>query len=217
MARTADGRAAVTPAADVPVPHDITGRAVPSAVRTDASPAIDGAESPAEYAGRARAKRPRNPLAGPYGHPLHAIAITLPIGAWTASIVFDVIAFFVDDASAFTTGAAVLVAIGLVGAFAAALLGFLDYGQIPAGTRARMVATVHMVANLVAMALFAVSLVIRWFAGFDEISVFAFVVSLIAMAIVGGSGALGGELAYHFGVRVADEDEQARVFGAKRR
>jgi uncharacterized membrane protein len=74
-----------------------------------------------------------------------------------------------------------------------------------------------MVANLLAMLLFAVSLVIRWFTGLDEISVPAFVVSLVAMAIVGGSGALGGELAYHFGVRVADEDEQARIFGARRR
>jgi uncharacterized membrane protein len=109
------------------------------------------------------------------------------------------------------------VAIGLVGAAAAALLGFLDYSQIPAGTRARGVATVHMIANLFAMLLFAVSLVIRWFTGLDEISVPAFIVSLVAMAIVGGSGALGGELAYHFGVRVADEDEQARVFGARRR
>jgi uncharacterized membrane protein len=213
VARAADRGAAAT----VDVPHDITGRAVPSAVEADASPAIGGAESPAEYAGRARAKRPRNPLAGPYGHPLHAIAITLPIGAWTASIVFDLIAFFVDDHGAFTTGAAVLVAIGLVGAVAAVILGFLDYSQIPAGTRARVVATIHMVANLIAMALFAVSLLIRWFVGLDEISVFAFVVSLVAMAIVGGSGALGGELAYHFGVRVADEDEQARVFGARRR
>lgn len=213
MAGTTEGRATATAAA----PHDITGRAVRSAVATDASPTIDGAESPLEYAGRARAKRPRNPLAGPYGHPLHAIAITLPIGAWTASIVFDVIAFFVDDPGVFTTGAAVLVAIGLVGAVAAALLGFLDYSQIPTGTRARVVATIHMVANLGAMVLFAVGLAIRWFVGFDEISVVAFVVSLVAMAIVGGSGALGGELAYHFGVRVADEDEQARVFGAKRR
>jgi uncharacterized membrane protein len=214
MAGKTDGRATATA---VPVPHDITGRAVPSAVRTDGSPTIDGAESPAEYAGRARAKRPRNPLAGPYGHPLHAIAITLPIGAWTASLVFDVIAFFVDDPSALTMGAALLVAIGLVGSFAAALLGFLDYSQIPSGTRARAIATIHMVANLLAMVLFAGSLAIRWFVGLDEISVFAFVVSLVAMAIVGGSGALGGELAYHFGVRVADEDEQARVFGAKRR
>lgn len=215
MAGTTD-RGATAPNG-VAAPHDITGRAVPSAVLTDASPTIDGAESPAEYAGRARAKRPRNPLAGPYGHPLHAIAITLPIGAWTASLVFDVIAFFVDDPGVFTTGAAVLVAIGLVGAVAAALLGFLDYSQIPSGTRARTIATIHMLANLLAMAIFAAGLAIRWFGGVDEVSIVAFVLSIVGMAIVGGSGALGGELAYHFGVRVADEDEQARIFGAKRR
>lgn len=180
------------------------------------SPAVSIDESPAEYAGRARAKRPRNILAGPYGHPLHAVIITLPIGSWTASIVFDIIAFFVEDPNVFTTGAAVLVAIGLVGGVAAAAVGFLDYSQIPSGTRARIVATIHMVANLTAIALFAVSLLIRYLTGFDEISVPGFIVSLVAMALVGGSGALGGELAYHFGIRVADEDEQARIFGAKR-
>lgn len=216
MAGTTDERTAPATGDAPKTPKTITGRAVPSAVGP-ADGTIDTPESPAEYIGRARAKRPRNALAGPYGHPLHAVAITLPIGAWTASIVFDVIAFFVDEPGAFTMGAALLVAIGLVGSAAAALLGFLDYSQIPAGTRAKGVATVHMVANLFAMLLFAVSLAIRWFTGLDEISIPAFIVSLVAMAIVGGSGALGGELAYHFGVRVADEDEQARIFGARRR
>ncbi|RWZ59183.1 DUF2231 domain-containing protein [Labedella populi] len=216
MAGTADEKTTGGAASTPPAPRTLTGRAVPSAVGP-ADATIDTPESPAEYIGRARAKRPRIALAGPYGHPMHAVVITLPIGAWAASVVFDIIAFFVDDPSAFTLGAAVLVAIGLVGAVVAALLGFLDYSQIPAGTRARAVATVHMVANLLAMLLFTVSLVTRWFTGLDEISVPAFVISLVAMAIVGGSGALGGELAYHFGVRVADEDEQARIFGARRR
>jgi uncharacterized membrane protein len=29
-------------------------------------------------------------LAGPYGHPIHPILVTVPIGAWTASLVFDI-------------------------------------------------------------------------------------------------------------------------------
>ncbi|MFL6055426.1 MAG: hypothetical protein ACJ72W_21365 [Actinoallomurus sp.] len=28
-------------------------------------------------------------LAGPYGHPFHPILVTLPIGAWVASLVFE--------------------------------------------------------------------------------------------------------------------------------
>ncbi len=37
-----------------------------------------------------QAKRPVTVLAGPYGHPFHPILVTVPIGAWVASLVFDV-------------------------------------------------------------------------------------------------------------------------------
>ena len=36
-------------------------------------------------------------LAGPYGHPLHPILVTVPIGAWVASLVFDVASHLVAD------------------------------------------------------------------------------------------------------------------------
>ena len=37
-----------------------------------------------------QAKRPVSPLlAGPYGHPLHPMLVTVPIGAWVAATVFD--------------------------------------------------------------------------------------------------------------------------------
>ena len=39
-----------------------------------------------------RAKQPRTALAGPYGHPFHPMLVTLPIGAWVSSLVFDIIA-----------------------------------------------------------------------------------------------------------------------------
>ncbi|MGW0424100.1 hypothetical protein [Streptomyces sp. NPDC003015] len=38
-----------------------------------------------------QAKRPVSAaLAGPYGHPFHPILVTVPIGAWVASLVFDI-------------------------------------------------------------------------------------------------------------------------------
>lgn len=44
-----------------------------------------------------RARRPRTGLAGPYGHPFHPILVTIPIGAWTASVVFDILGLVSDD------------------------------------------------------------------------------------------------------------------------
>jgi len=154
-----------------------------------------------------RAKRPRSILAGPYGHPVHALLITLPIGAWTASIVFDLLNFVVvDDAAAFATGAQWLIGIGLVGAGLAAVAGFLDLSVLGRGTRARAIAIVHAVINGVTALLFFSSLLLR----VDEaaVPVAAFVLSVIAIALLSLSGVLGGELTYRYGVRVADESTQ---------
>ena len=38
------------------------------------------------------------------------------------------------------------------------------------------------------------------------------VLSFVGLAVVGASGFLGGKLAYHYGVRVADESVQAEGF-----
>lgn len=153
-----------------------------------------------------RAKRPRTPLAGPYGHPFHAMLITIPIGAWTASIVFDILALATED-DAFAVGAVWLIGLGIVGALLAAVFGLLDYSNLAAGTKARRTGLAHLVLNTVATVLFAVSLLIRMGEP-EEASVGGFVLSLIAFLLVGASGFLGGELAYRFGVRVADEDTQ---------
>jgi hypothetical protein len=38
-----------------------------------------------------RAKEPVSAaLAGPYGHPFHPMLVTVPIGAWICSVIFDV-------------------------------------------------------------------------------------------------------------------------------
>lgn len=42
------------------------------------------------------AKTPVGTVAAPYGHPFHPIFVTIPIGAWVCSLVFD-IATKVDD------------------------------------------------------------------------------------------------------------------------
>lgn len=159
-----------------------------------------------------RSKRPRTILAGPYGHPLHATLITVPIGAWTASIIFDIVSFFAADTAAFTRGAVWLIGIGIVGALAAAVFGVMDLLTLQKGSKARKVALTHMSANLLAVILFAISFFIRLGAGTGEISVTGFVVSLVGYALVGFSGYLGGELAYRYGVRVADEETQAEAF-----
>jgi uncharacterized membrane protein len=156
-------------------------------------------------------KQPVTRLAGPYGHPFHPILVTVPIGAWVASLVFDVISRVGDDGEVFAKGAWWLIGIGIVGALVAAMFGFLDLLAIPTGTRAFTTALIHMSLNLAVVALFAVGLALRH-SRIDDVDgtpVGLLVLSAVALAVLGVSGWLGGKLTYRYGVRVVDEARQA--------
>ncbi|MEV4688712.1 DUF2231 domain-containing protein [Microbacterium sp. LWH3-1.2] len=160
-----------------------------------------------------RAKRPRTALAGPYGHPFHPILVTIPIGTWVASLVFDVIGLASDDPAPYIRGAWILIIIGLIGAVLAAIWGFLDYLQLGRSTMARRTATTHMALNLGVVVLFVINLLVRLSADDDdEVSIWGLVLTIVGLAVLGVSGWLGGKLAYRYGVRVADERTQMEGF-----
>jgi uncharacterized membrane protein len=159
-----------------------------------------------------QAKHPRTVLAGPYGHPFHPILVTIPIGTWIASLVFDITAISGHQPQVFEQGASWLIAIGIIGALLAAVFGLLDLSVIPRGTKAFTTGLTHMTINLVVVALFAVDFFLRLAHGYDGVSGIAVVLSVVALLLLLASGWLGGKLAYHFGVRVADEGTQAEGF-----
>jgi uncharacterized membrane protein len=158
------------------------------------------------------AKRPRTLLAGPYGHPFHPILVTVPIGAWVGSLVFDIASKVADDSEVFAEGAYWLIGLGVIGALAAAVFGLLDLLTIPRGTPAFTTAITHMTLNLVVVALFVVDFAVRAAQGYEDVGALPLVVSVVALLVLGVSGWLGGKLAYHYGVRVADEQTQAEGF-----
>lgn len=160
-------------------------------------------------------KHPVTVLAGPYGHPFHPILVTVPIGAWVASLVFDIVSRAGDDAATFADGAYWLIGIGIVGALAAAMFGFLDLLAIPTGTRAFKTGLVHMALNLTVVVLFAIGFLLRR-GQLDEpdgTPVGLMVLSVVALALLGASGWLGGMLTYRYGVRVVDEATQTESEG----
>lgn len=163
----------------------------------------------------ASSKRPLSPiLVGPYGHPFHPILVTVPIGAWVASLVFD-IASRIDKAPRFLTqGSEWLIALGVLAALAAATIGFLDFLTIPTGTPAYRTAVTHMVLNLLVTLAYALGWWWRYAASTDhgKVVVGQIVLSAVTLAVLAVSGALGGKLAYHYGVRVAEEATQATGF-----
>nr|WP_307328336.1 DUF2231 domain-containing protein [Microbacterium sp. SORGH_AS_1204] len=172
---------------------------------------VSAPRSGASFPAMRAAKVPRAIVAGPYGHPFHPIAVTIPIGAWSSSLVFDLLGLAADDPRAFATGSRWLIAIGLGGAVAASVLGVLDMSRIPPGTPARRTALVHLTLNVTAMVLFSLSLVLRVL-DLARVPVVAFGLSLVASLGLSVSGWLGGKLAYRWGVRVADENTQREGF-----
>lgn len=153
-------------------------------------------------------------LAGPYGHPFHPILVTVPIGAWVASLVFDLASHLVDDPEFLARGSMWLIAIGVLGALAAAAIGLLDLLAIPTGTPAFRTGLVHMSLNLAVVVAFAIGFLWRRAGAgpHDAVSWGPLLLSVAALSTLGVSGYLGGKLAYRYGVRVADEDTQATGF-----
>jgi uncharacterized membrane protein len=149
-------------------------------------------------------------LAGPYGHPFHAMLVPVPIGAWVISLVFA--SRVVGDTSALAEGSLWLIGIGVLGALAAATVGFLDFFSLPARTVVRRTAIIHLSLNLTITAAFALNFWWRRDLGTDDVTTGPLVLSALSVAALAVSGFLGGTLAYRYGVRVADEDTQAEGY-----
>ncbi|WP_245617339.1 DUF2231 domain-containing protein [Amycolatopsis taiwanensis] len=107
-----------------------------------------------------------------------------------------------------------LIAIGVVGALLAAMIGFLDLMAIPTGTRAFRTGLVHMSLNLVVTVAYVGNFFWRH-AGYDHpgpVAIGPLVLSVLSLAALAASGYLGGKLAYRYGVRVAEERTQAEGY-----
>jgi len=163
------------------------------------------------------AKRPVTALAGGYGHPLHPALVAVPIGAWIASLVFDIGSHLVHQPGFLTQGSRWLIGLGVLGAVVAALFGFLDLLAIPTGTTVFRIGLVHMTLNLSVTVAYAIGFVIRGGPGSGPVGWGPLALSALALAALAVSGYLGGELAYHYGVRVADEATQAAGYSTKER
>ncbi|MER6797604.1 DUF2231 domain-containing protein [Amycolatopsis mediterranei] len=121
------------------------------------------------------------------GHPVHPLAVTVPIGAWLFSAVFDVLPDGRDAARR-------LIATGLLAAPAAMVLGLADYSGLD--VRQRRVGLVHAAANAAATALFGASYLARR-GGHD-----GRLLGALGLAVTSVGGALGGHLAYAQGAGV---------------
>jgi uncharacterized membrane protein len=156
-------------------------------------------------------------LAGPYGHPLHPLLVTVPIGAWLGSLVFDVASRVVSAPGFLTQGSEWLIAVGVVGALAAACTGFLDLILIQSGSRAYRTGITHMCLNVAVTAAYMANFWWRHgsYSHGGAVPLGMLGLSAVSVAVLSLSGFLGGKLAFRYGVRVADEGTQAEGFNPR--
>jgi uncharacterized membrane protein len=107
-----------------------------------------------------------------------------------------------------------LIAIGVLGALAAAMVGFLDLFAIPAGTRAFRTGLIHMSLNLAITGAYVGNFFWRHgtYTNGHAVPAGPLALAIASLALLGVSGFLGGKLAYRYGVRVVDEHTQAEGY-----
>ena len=137
------------------------------------------------------------------GHPLHPMLIVLPLGLLSMAVIFDIVQLLTRNSS-FSIAAYWNIVAGVLTGLLAAAAGLRDRIAIPGGTRAKTVGALHGLGNLIVVVLFAAS----WWMRRDSVDyvpdTLAFFLGLVAFAIAGFTGWLGGELVYRLRVAVDD-------------
>jgi len=139
-------------------------------------------------------------------HPLHPMLIPFPLAFLTGAFLFHLIGTIYDAENWWITGAHLTVA-GILAALVAAIPGLIDYFRaIPHDTRAKRRGRYHMTVNLLAVLLFAVSLLLRGKAETrpDEM---VLILQGLGLALLGIGGWLGGSLVYHNHIGVPEASD----------
>ncbi|MFP7761354.1 Rieske (2Fe-2S) protein [Marisediminicola sp. LYQ85] len=119
----------------------------------------------------------------PIGHAFHPLAILLPAGAWVSTAVLDVV-------PGTTRAARTLVGFGVLSAVPASAAGLTDWSELH--PQQKRVGIVHAAANAVAIVLYGASWMQRKRGKHTSGKVLAYA----GLAVVSGSGFLGGHLSY---------------------
>ena len=166
----------------------------------DALPFLDGiaeaVQPKVQEAVEAGGTTARNALDGTWlESPLHPALTDVPVGSWTAALVFDGLDLATDSRTMRNAADASL-AFGVLGALGAAITGLSDWRYLEGGSRRMGVA--HGLLNAVGLTLSIISLVLRA-AGRRNAGRLIF---LAGYSVSGMAAHLGGELSYNYGLRV---------------
>jgi uncharacterized membrane protein len=135
-----------------------------------------------------------------FGHPIHPMLIPFPIGLLGMAVIFDLLAV-VAGQTALGQASRPMIAAGVLIGLLAAVFGAIDWAAFPSGTRAKQIATIHGLGNVIIVVLFAIA----WWLRRDEpgaatgLPLLLEVIGVLGLLVTGW---LGGELVDRLGVGV---------------
>jgi len=128
--------------------------------------------------------------------------IVFPLGLLSTAVLFDVISLVSRDPK-WSAMAFYMIAAGIIGGLAAAVFGALDWLAIPRRTRAWSIGLWHGAGNVVVVALFAASWLMRYSdPGAPAATALALSFAGAVLALI--TGWLGGELVDRLAIGVDD-------------
>ena len=142
------------------------------------------------------------------GKPSHPPFTDASIGAYTVGTAMLILGALGIEEEQMSHGALLAISGGLLLAAPTALTGLLDWFEVPKGTPARTMATIHLFTMLAATALF----VATWFVqlgGYkdDEVRTLGWILGAGAETLLAAGGYIGGTLAFVYGVRVLKQPD----------
>jgi uncharacterized membrane protein len=142
------------------------------------------------------------------GKPFHPPLTDASIGAYTAGVVMLVLGALGVEEEQAAHGALLAISLGLILAAPTALTGLLDWLDIPKGTPARTMATIHLVLMVAATVLFALT----WLAQLDgykddEVRGLAVGLGVAGFALLALGGNVGGANVFVYGIRVLKAED----------
>jgi uncharacterized membrane protein len=149
-----------------------------------------------------------NLIKGWPGKPSHPPLTDASIGAYTAGVAMLVAGALGLQTPQMAHGSLLAISGGLLIAAPTAITGLLDWLDLPKGSPARTVATLHLFTMITATVLFALT----WLAqrpGYndDDIRTLGLVLGLVAEATLATGGFLGGTIVFVYGHRVLNRTE----------
>jgi nitrite reductase/ring-hydroxylating ferredoxin subunit/uncharacterized membrane protein len=132
------------------------------------------------------------------GHPLHPMLTDIPIGAWTLTIILDLIGLLFRFPQ-LGLAASITVGVGVAGAAAAAAAGLAGWMDVDPPEKA--IGAFHATVNVSATVLFLISFLMRWGRHW-QLGWTTFVVALAGYLLVMIGGYLGGVMVFDMGVMI---------------